>query len=45
MDIEQIEILEKSFRWIINEDATATKKTAEGIRNSDAEMKKLGTMI
>tara|TARA_Y100001978_G_C23341209_1_gene267525 strand:- start:84 stop:221 length:138 start_codon:yes stop_codon:yes gene_type:complete len=45
MDIEQIEILEKFFRWIINEDAVATEKTAEGIRKSDAEMRKLGTMI
>ena len=25
---------EKTFRWLLNEDAMATEKTAEGIRNS-----------
>lgn len=30
--IERLEITEKSFRWLMNENAMATEKTAEGIR-------------
>ncbi len=45
MDIERIEITEKSFRWLFNEDAMATEKTAEGIRNFAADIRKLETMI
>lgn len=45
MDIEQIEISEKSFRWMMSEDAMATEKTAEGIRNFAADIRKLETMI
>lgn len=33
MDIAKIETDEKSFRWLMNEDAMATEKLAEGIRN------------
>ena len=44
MDIEQIEISEKSFRWMMSEDAMATEKTTEGIRNFDADIRKLETM-
>jgi len=33
MDIEKIDIDEKTFRWMMNEDAMATEKLAEGIRN------------
>lgn len=45
MDIERIEITEKSFRWLFSEDAMATEKTAEGIRNFAADIRKLETMI
>lgn len=45
MDIEPIEITEKAFRWLLNEDAMATEKTAEGIRNFAADIRKLETMI
>lgn len=45
MDIERIEISEKSFRWMMSEDAMATEKTAEGIRNFAADIRKLETMI
>jgi transaldolase len=45
MDIERIEITEKSFRWMMSEDAMATEKTAEGIRNFAADIRKLETMI
>ena len=45
MDIEQIEISEKSFRWMMNEDAMAPEKTAEEIRNFDADTRKLETMV
>ena len=45
MDIERVEISEKSFRWMMSEDAMATEKTAEGIRNFAADIRKLETMI
>jgi transaldolase len=32
-DIEKISLDEKQFRWMMNEDAMATEKLAEGIRN------------
>ncbi len=33
MDIESIAMNESSYRWMMNEDAMATEKLAEGIRN------------
>lgn len=33
MDIEKMDINEAQFRWMMNEDAMATEKLAEGIRN------------
>lgn len=41
MDIEKIEMDEKSFRWMLNQDAMATEKLAEGIRNFTADLIKL----
>ena len=32
-NIERIEVTEKVFRWLVNEEAMATDKLAEGIRN------------
>lgn len=40
-EIEQISIDEKTFRWMINEDAMATEKLAEGIRNFTTDLEKL----
>jgi len=45
MDIDRIEITEKSFRWLFSEDAMATEKTAEGIRNFAEDIRKLEAMI
>jgi transaldolase len=37
----QVHYDEKSFRWALNEDAMATEKLAEGIRNFAADLVKL----
>jgi transaldolase len=41
----QPEIDEQSFRWLLNEDAMATEKLAEGIRNFAADQGKLEEFI
>jgi len=38
---EQIELDENAFRWMLNEDAMATEKLAEGIRHFAADLVKL----
>ena len=38
-------ILETSFRWEMNQDAMATEKLAEGIRNFHADSLKLERII
>jgi transaldolase len=43
--IERIALDEKSFRWRLNEDAMATEKTAEGIRNFAADIVKMEALI
>ena len=43
--IERLEITEKSFRWLLNENAMATEKLAEGIRQFAADTVKLEQMI
>ena len=45
MQIEKISLDENSFRFMLNEDAMATEKTAEGIRNFSADIVKLEEMI
>ena len=45
MDIARIDCGEKSFRFLMNEDAMATEKTAEGIRKFSADIVKLETLI
>jgi len=45
MDIEKITVDEKSFRWMMNEDAMATEKLAEGIRNFTKDLVKLEKQI
>jgi transaldolase len=41
MEIEKIDMSEKTFRWMMNEDAMATEKLSEGIRNFVIDQKKL----
>ena len=45
MDIAQIDCDEKTFRWMMNEDAMATEKTAEGIRKFSIDIVKLEDLI
>lgn len=42
---EKISLDEKAFRFMFNEDAMATEKTAEGIRNFSADIVKLEKLI
>ena len=44
-NVERIEVTEKVFRWMLNEDAMATDKLAEGIRNFAADIVRLEAMI
>src|SRR5579862_5409787 len=43
--MERISMDEKKFRWMFNENAMATEKTAEGIRLFNADAKKLEQFI
>ena len=43
--IERLELDEKKFRYLLNDDAMATEKTAEGIRKFVADMVKLETIV
>mmetsp|Transcript_14821 Transcript_14821/g.21874 ORF Transcript_14821/g.21874 Transcript_14821/m.21874 type:complete len:324 (+) Transcript_14821:168-1139(+) len=45
MDIEKIKMDEKTFRWMMNEDAMATEKLAEGIRNFAGDIVKLEDIL
>ena len=40
-DVQRLQPDEKTFRWLLNEDAMATEKTAEGIRKFAADIVKL----
>ena len=44
-DLEKITIDEKTFRWMLNEDAMATEKLAEGIRNFTVDLVKLEKQV
>ncbi len=44
-DAEKVSLDEKSFRYQLNEDAMATEKTAEGIRNFAADIGKLEEVV
>lgn len=44
-DVERIPADEKSFRFLFNEDAMATEKTAEGIRRFSADIRKLECLL
>ena len=43
--LERLLLDEKKFRWLLNENAMATEKTAEGIRLFNADAQKLGASI
>jgi transaldolase len=43
--VEKIQMDEKTFRWMHNDDAMATDKLAEGIRRFDADARKLEKLI
>ncbi len=43
--IEKMPLDEKKFRWLFNENAMATEKTAEGIRLFNADAQKLAQLI
>ena len=43
--IDKLDLNEKSFRWLHNEDAMATEKLAEGIRRFDADARKLEKLL
>jgi len=45
LDLHQIHMNEKSFRWMMNEDAMATEKLAEGIRKFTEDLIKLEKYI
>ena len=44
-DIEKIDMTEKTFRWMLNEDAMATEKLAEGIRKFGIDIDKLEAIV
>ncbi|MFQ3282782.1 transaldolase [Reinekea sp.] len=44
-DLDKIELDEKSFRWMMNEDAMATEKLAEGLRGFHADFVKLQDVL
>ena len=44
-DVTCLEIDEKKFRYLVNEDAMATEKTAEGIRKFAADIEKLEKFV
>jgi len=43
--IDRIDVSEKSFRWMMSEDAMATEKTAEGIRKFGEDILKLEKLV
>jgi len=45
MEVEKIDIDETTFRWMMNENAMATEKLSEGIRNFTADTVKLEKLI
>lgn len=45
MEISKIELDDRKFRWLMNEDAMATEKLAEGIRNFTKDLLKLEAQI
>ena len=44
-EVDRLELDEKKFRWLLNENAMATEKTAEGIRKFAADVVKLEKFV
>jgi len=44
-DVPVVHVDEETFRWELNEDAMATEKLAEGIRNFNADLQKLKKIV
>src|SRR5882757_7746962 len=44
-NVEKLELDEKKFRWLLNDNAMATEKTAEGIRKFAADVVKLEKFV
>ncbi|MEM9283480.1 MAG: transaldolase, partial [Verrucomicrobiota bacterium] len=44
-DIEELDLDEKTFRYLLNDDAMATEKTAQGIRAFAADIAKMEALI
>jgi transaldolase len=44
-NIDKLELDEKKFRWLVNENAMATEKTSEGIRKFAADIVKLEKFV
>ena len=44
-NVERLELDEKKFRYLVNDNAMATEKTAEGIRKFAADIVKLEKFI
>jgi transaldolase len=45
LDIERIDLDEKGFRWMLNEDPMATEKLSEGIRKFTEDLLKLENLL
>ena len=45
MDIQRVDMDERLFRWMLNEDAMATEKLAEGIRGFASDLDKLRSYL
>jgi hypothetical protein len=45
LDIDKVEVDEKTFRWMLNEDQMATDKLSDGIRRFAADAVKLESII
>ncbi|MFY9253814.1 MAG: transaldolase [Fuerstiella sp.] len=45
LDLPKVEINQSVFRWMLNEDAMATEKLAEGIRSFAADLEKLRAVV
>jgi transaldolase len=43
--VNRLELDEKKFRWLLNENAMATDKTAEGIRKFAVDVVKLEKFV
>ena len=45
LELEKISLDEKTFRWMLNENAMATEKLAEGIRRFTADLRRLANFM